>query len=483
MTGFERLLAGHLLCDRYRVETVIGRGGMGAVYSATDLRLERAVALKVVTVPAPDAAARARVRARFHREARAAARLQHANVVTVYDFGTDPRLDLDFLVMELLRGEDLATRLARSLPPLDLAVEVLRQAAEGLAAGHRAGLVHRDVKPGNLFLASDPRAEGLRVCVLDFGIVQLAAEEEATMTHLTLAGRGPHSPAYAAPEQLRGGSDLSPACDVFGLGVTAFQLLTGARPFSEVEQQRMAAGTPLPAPSVQALNPAIPTLLDRVVRTALAHRPTDRYRDAGEMAAALAAALGQAPRPAPPPPVREDDRTLLDPAPRPVTRGGTVFAPGPAPAFGAPLPPVRPERTAPVRTRAAGLVRRTLGALWELTLTAAGGGVGGALWLGMAEAQHRGLREPFYAALIGLTVVTPWVTKRLFGRGSSYVLGLAFSIASAVAVLRFFEPLSGPERALVALPAAQILTTTWIARITRRKPKPEVEALLSSLPE
>ncbi|MDP9347975.1 MAG: serine/threonine protein kinase, partial [Gemmatimonadota bacterium] len=232
MSGLEGLLAGRTLGGRYHVEAVIGRGGMGAVYRATDQRLGRQVAVKVVFVHAGDAEARERLRQRFQREAQAAARLRHPNVVAAYDFGTDPELGLDYFVMELLDGEDLATLLAGSgPPPADTALDILDQAARGLAAGHRAGLVHRDVKPGNLFLVRGEWVEEVHVKVLDFGIAQVAAED-LTLTHLTVAGRGPLSPAYASPEQLRGETRLTPATDVFSLGAVALQLLLGEKVLS-----------------------------------------------------------------------------------------------------------------------------------------------------------------------------------------------------------------------------------------------------------
>src|SRR5690348_16081674 len=135
MSGLEGLLAGRILGGRYLIEEVIGRGGMGAVYRAIDERLGRSVAVKVITVSgASDPEVRDRLRARFHREARAAAALpHHPNVVPVYDYGTDEELGLDYIVMELLRGNDLATRLARSgPPPLAAALKILHQAARGL---------------------------------------------------------------------------------------------------------------------------------------------------------------------------------------------------------------------------------------------------------------------------------------------------------------------------------------------------------------
>src|SRR4051812_43065106 len=157
MAGLESLLGGRVLGERYRVEEVIGRGGMGAVYRATDERLGRPVAVKVITAVATDAESRERMRARFRREAAAAARLpHHPNVVPVYDYGTDAETSLDYIVMELLRGRDLATQLQRSgPPPMALALRILQQAARGLNVGHRMGVIHRDVKPGNIFLVED----------------------------------------------------------------------------------------------------------------------------------------------------------------------------------------------------------------------------------------------------------------------------------------------------------------------------------------
>src|SRR3712207_2916009 len=169
MPGFESLLKGHTLGERYRIEEVIGRGGFAAVYRALDERLGRPVALKVVTLSASAPEVHEGIRRRFQREARAIARIRHPNVVTLYDFGTDPVLGLDYLVMELLYGESLARRLARPEPlGSDRALRILIDAAWGVSEGHHAGVIHRDMKPGNIFLAKQ-RTTGIRVCVVDFG--------------------------------------------------------------------------------------------------------------------------------------------------------------------------------------------------------------------------------------------------------------------------------------------------------------------------
>ncbi|HEX2204954.1 MAG TPA: serine/threonine-protein kinase, partial [Longimicrobium sp.] len=294
MAGIESLLRGRVLNDRYRVEEVIGRGGMGAVYRATDERLGRPVAVKVITAAAGgDEGVRERIRARFRHEAASAARLpHHPNVVPVYDYGTDEALGLDFIVMELLRGEDLASRLSKAgPPPLALSVRILRDAARGIAVGHRSGLIHRDVKPGNVFLVAD-EDEGaeLQVRVLDFGIAKAMADED-TQTALTQDGRAPLSPAYASPEQLRGEARLTPASDVFSLGALAFQLLTGEKPFTENDRNRLSIGMEVPLPSVRARNPAVPPPVEAIVRRALAFDPAERFANATAMAEALDAVL------------------------------------------------------------------------------------------------------------------------------------------------------------------------------------------------
>jgi serine/threonine protein kinase len=141
LAALEGLLAGRVLAGRYRIEEVIGRGSMGAVYRAVDECLGRPVAVKVINVAVSDPKQAEELRTRFQREARVAASLHHPNVIIVYDFGTDSELGLDFLVMELLHGEDLANRMARSGPPsLSTSLRILWEAGRGLAVGHRAGL-------------------------------------------------------------------------------------------------------------------------------------------------------------------------------------------------------------------------------------------------------------------------------------------------------------------------------------------------------
>ena len=276
MISFEQLLVGRVLAERYRADELLERGGMGAVFRSHDLRLEREVAFKVVTAPpglSPEA--RETLRARFQREAKTAASITHPNVVTVHDYGVDPALDLDYLVMELLAGEDLGTRISRGWrPAADELAGILAQAADGLAAGHVRGVVHRDVKPGNLFLT------GARVKVLDFGIAQPAAAGGTTVTHLTGGGANPHTPRFAAPEQLVG-ERATPATDVYALGLTGVAAYAGS-----VDD---------PAAAVDLLARESPVLA-AVLRRALNPDPAQRFPDCAAMADALHRVAGGAPR-------------------------------------------------------------------------------------------------------------------------------------------------------------------------------------------
>jgi tRNA A-37 threonylcarbamoyl transferase component Bud32 len=361
--GIESLLTGHTLVKRYQIEEVIGRGGFAVVYRAMDTRLSRPVAVKVITLTATDPEHRETLRQRLHKEAQAAASLpHHPNLVTVHDVGTDPELGLDFLVMEMLRGENLSQALATSgKPPLDRALCILRDTAQGLAVGHRAGLIHRDVKPGNIFLAEgiegDP--DDVRVCLLDYGIAQ-AIEDDQTVTRGMDAN--PLSPAFASPEQVRGDRNLTAATDVFSLGVVGYQLLTGERPFTSEPGQVPTGWTA--RKRIRELNPEVPPQVEQVVMKAMSVEPGDRYPDADAFGQALASATHQplqsrvnaalAHVNVPPPVIdaEEDDGTIIAPAPAAIhvvppadADEGTVIAPAPA-------APAHPRPAAHVSTRA-----------------------------------------------------------------------------------------------------------------------------------
>ncbi|HEU4560981.1 MAG TPA: protein kinase [Longimicrobium sp.] len=326
-SGFEGLLTGHTLADRYHVEEVIGRGGFAAVYRATDQRLGRTVAVKVITQSASTSEMKAEMQRRFEREARAIAMLHHPNVVTVYDFGADPVLGLDFLVMELLRGEVLSDRLKRAEPiPIPEALRILREAAYGVDAGHRAGLIHRDIKPGNIFLARNDHGGAPRVAVLDFGIARFT--EASDVTQLTHSGRGFLSPAYASPEQLRGERPVTPAADVFSLGVIGYHLLAREKPF---KHDRLHPGPfDKPATPLRERNPAVPAAVAAVIEQAMRDDPAERFADAGAFVTALreAVSVAEAEGAAPviPAAVITPDSTLLQP-PKPEPVAGADAAP------------------------------------------------------------------------------------------------------------------------------------------------------------
>ncbi len=432
---------------------------MGVVYRARDLRLDREVAVKVMVAPGHDPVSRAALRSRFHREARTVARLHHLNVVVVHDFGTDTALDLDYLVMELLRGEDLAARLARSGPfPLRLALQILNDAARGLAAGHQAGLIHRDVKPGNIFLEAGQDPGEVRVRLLDFGIVQLAdgaEDDESTQTHLTRFGYTPHSPAYAAPEQLQGRGCLTPACDVWGLGAVAFHLLSGQRPFTDGDRQSMAQGRAVPLPSLRSRNPAVPASVEQTVQRALAFHPADRFPHAGVFAAALTGSpssvtAATSSSPAPP---HESDHTMLAPSPER-------------------LPPRVPSRLAAASPVSAHSLGSRLRAVVRGTVTGACGRIGLAGWTLMGVMFRDGRAVEFYMLLAGISIAAPWLVHRLVRHPGRLRTGLAFSLLLAGFALYRTIPGEWPRTVLLLLPASQLAAAALTERITRRALRP-----------
>ena len=270
-----------LLPERYTGPQAIGRGGMGEIFRATDTSLGRAVAIKVLD----DRYARdANVRARFTREALAAARLSgNPNIVTIYDVGE--HADRPFIVMEYLGGGSLEERLRNGGPvPVRQALEWLEQAANALDAAHRQGVVHRDVKPANLLLD-----RGGRVHVADFGIASAAGTDSLTQTGTVLG-----TASYLSPEQAQG-ERTTAASDLYSLAVVAFELFTGRRPFEAGSiAAEAAAHVTGEVPSVCDVNPQAPCELDPVFAKALAKDPARRYPSAAEFVAALRASLEQA---------------------------------------------------------------------------------------------------------------------------------------------------------------------------------------------
>lgn len=275
----DRLQPGHRL-GPYVVVEHLDSGGMGDVYRAHDARLTRDVAVKVLRRLLLDE----RARSRFQQEARAVAALSHPNVVAVFDVGEDA--GQPYLVTELLEGEPLGRRLSRGRLPAGQALSLAALIADGLAAAHRLGLVHRDVKPANVFLLADGRLK-----ILDFGLARSPpADGGRSDPGLTAPGLIVGTPAYLAPEVARGGA-ATPASDLFALGAILFELLTGQRAFDgpgALEVLRAVVERVPPAPS--SLCAEVPHAVDLIVARCLAKDAGERFHSASDLAFALRAA-------------------------------------------------------------------------------------------------------------------------------------------------------------------------------------------------
>ncbi len=278
----EHTLPKHI--GRYRVDRLLGAGAMGFVYLGYDPRLDRQVAIKTLRELHLDPEAHARFLARFHNEARAAARLQHPCIVQVYDVGEDPEVG-PFLVIEYVPGTTL-DQLLRDRGPLEPAavVRMAEQVAAALDAAHEAGVLHRDIKPHNLLVTEDGRTK-----LADFGVARLPDAA------LTREGQFLGTPAYAAPETLSEGA-YSPRSDLFSFAAVLYEAITGVRPFQGDEAMAVAHKVmhePPPPLSEVAKGPSVPPEVERVVLGALAKDPARRPAHCGELAAALRAAYEQ----------------------------------------------------------------------------------------------------------------------------------------------------------------------------------------------
>jgi serine/threonine-protein kinase len=278
-------LVGHTLDDKYRLEERLGIGGMGTVYRARHLLIDRPVAVKVLN---PRFVEDEAARARFRREAKACGRLQHVNAVTVTDFGQS-RDGYVYLVMELLEGRTLRDVLAKE-GPLDAArsVALMLQISAAVAAAHEAGIIHRDLKPANIFIVQRAEVPAV-VKVLDFGIAKLAADslDEDEANTLTAVGAMIGTPRYMSPEQCDG-VELTPAADVYSLGVILYEMLTGAVPFSGSTPLSIAMKHTGEMPrSPRDFVASIPPALEEVVLHTLEKRPQDRPGNAAEFRAEL----------------------------------------------------------------------------------------------------------------------------------------------------------------------------------------------------
>ena len=279
---------GHLkTLGRYRIERVLGRGAMGLVYEGVDPRLDRPVAIKTILKShLLDEALAGEYSARFVREAQAAGRLSHPNIVSVFDFGEQD--DVAYLVMEFIRGRELAAHFEDDdFFDLPQAVRIMGELLDALGYAHERGIVHRDVKPANVMIETG----SLRVKLTDFGVARLADANTDRTQPGTMVG----TPSYMSPEQIQGLA-VGSRTDLFAAGVVLYQFITHQKPFTGggqwTVQRKIIQDDPVP-PSLA--NRALPPVFDSIVRRALAKDPADRYATAAEFAADLRAALACTP--------------------------------------------------------------------------------------------------------------------------------------------------------------------------------------------
>ncbi|MCB9593587.1 MAG: serine/threonine protein kinase [Sandaracinaceae bacterium] len=294
-SGGRSLPTGTLLEGAYRIEELIGRGGMGAVYRAEHITLGRQFAVKVVGA---EALINKESVTRLVQEARTASSIEHENIIDVTHLGTDPDTGLVFVVMELLRGEDLRARLVRHgergghawLDDDDVR-RLAPQFLSALAAAHSAGIIHRDLKPENVFLAKKRHRELVKV--LDFGMSKIAVEDESM--RLTKTGQIIGTPLYMAPEQSRDGALVDARADVYSLGVMLYELLSGEVPFpAETVYSCIMAHATVPPPPLGERRPDLPEPVVDLVHRCLEKDPARRYEDGAELLAAWEAAWSDA---------------------------------------------------------------------------------------------------------------------------------------------------------------------------------------------
>jgi serine/threonine-protein kinase len=273
--------AGAVLAGRYRIERLISRGGMGAVFEATQLGLDRPVAVKMLL---PALSRDDKMQERFRREARSAASLRHPNIIQIYDYGISDHGP--YIVMELARGKSLRELMRKGPLPIEHAVELMEQTCSAMAAAHAAGIIHRDIKPDNILIEEQAGGD-VNVKVLDFGIAKMreaqAEESETNLTGTNLIG----SPAYMSPEQCQGAA-IDARSDIYSLGIVLYEMLTGATPFGKLAPPAMMmhhVGTQPAFPS--ELRGEISGAIETVLMKALAKDREARFATAAEFAEQL----------------------------------------------------------------------------------------------------------------------------------------------------------------------------------------------------
>jgi len=259
---------------RYQIIERVGRGGMGVLFRGMDPVLDREVAIKLMLVDFSED--EEQMRPRFYREARAAAKLQHRNIVTVFEFAEEG--NTPFIVMEFLRGTSLAARMASPIPlTLEAKLDIIAQLCEALNYAHEQGVVHRDVKPANVFLLTDGTVK-----LLDFGIAKV------TTSTLTRRGDVLGSASYMSPEQVAGSDAVDGRSDIFSVGVVLYELLAGRKPFhAEAPTAIIMKLLHEQPPPLETVVPGLPAQLVAAVNRALAKNPAERFATAGELAKEL----------------------------------------------------------------------------------------------------------------------------------------------------------------------------------------------------
>ena len=272
LTGDAR--PGRVVAGRYRLEHLLARGGMAEVWQARDSLLDRPVAVKA---PLAHLRSRPEFMARFRREAVASAKLNHPNVVAVYDTGSDDDLGA-YIVMELVPGRSLRQLMQGEEPlPVDRAVAIAAQVATALGFAHTHGVIHRDVKPANVLITPPDRVK-----VVDFGIAKAVQSDDLTQTDVTLG-----TARYLSPEQVDG-RPPDARSDIYALGVVMFEMLCGHPPFDADTDLALALKHLTDEPPLPSLSrPSVPAWLEGVILTALAKSPDDRYQSAAELRQAL----------------------------------------------------------------------------------------------------------------------------------------------------------------------------------------------------
>jgi hypothetical protein len=366
------LRSGQVIAGRYRIETLLAEGGMGSVYRASQLPMERSVAFKVLFDEHQDSTPHLQ---RFEREAHALARLTHPNTVRLFDFGTTEQ-GHPYLVMELLEGSDLAARLARSGPlPWEQALHVAHQVLCSLEEAHGRGIVHRDIKPANVFLCQ-VQGQSLFVKVLDFGIAGML-EPAAGDRRLTVTGTVIGSVAYMSPEQAEDGA-VGPAADLYAVGVVLFEMLTGQVPFERRSVTAQLLAKVSRAPRLREISPelALPDALEELVAELLERDLTKRPGSARAVADRV--------------------RALLEPL---GTRPGSVSQAHRILSRGGPASPALPAKTEPM------LAPTVVGPAWD---------AGSAAALRTATVRRRRLGLAILAAAVatGAALVAFWALRK-----------------------------------------------------------------------